>query len=377
VLSIPREATFGEGFLRGLSETLLNSITQAPAAPGRLTAAAVEGIGALVGQDFSDIANKFKLQVDLPTATDIFAAEQTIAEVPGAVLRGESVDLTDRFGRAQVEQELQSELIRGQSPVGTFVGETAGDALTVATGRAPFAVAMGRRPPVTKATPTAQPRITIPQIGKNVVNSAPVRRLMRGLGRGAETTFEAALLTALKSEDPVDIAAVSAGAGIGQLGGSLALQVLPKSKKGFAGLAVAAAGLIAALRLGQEFGPGQNNVFTAIDQSFEKLAISLAAGVVAFGAGAGRLRPRNADATVSILTDGLSTLPRGAVISIWDEVLREQRVGRSTVEDGLATLAADPGSLTGKQQREVQRALTDPNVSLSETFEKLGIGQAE
>lgn len=393
LLSFGDEATFGDGFLTGLSEGLINNALNAPAAPGRLVSAAVSGVGQLIGVDLNDLAKRFEAtplssvspmfgfsqipQEALPQPTDVLAAGEAGLEGLGNLLSGQAPDFQNNFALAQVQQEIESQRVRDQAPGGTLTGEVAADALTIAGVRSPAAILQGRRAPLLKKADQirqAPAKITLPVIGEKVKNSAPVKALLRGLGRGAEAGLEGAFLASLQSNDPVDIASVSAGAALGQIGGSTVLPFLPSSKKGFAGLAIAAAGLTAAFRLGQEYSPGENNVFTAIDQSFEKLAIGLLAGTGAYLAGAGRIRPRNSSAVVSIMADGLNAIPRGAVISIWDEVLREQKAGRSFIENGFAALAADPGGFTDKEQREIRRAITDPKVSLSETFEKLGIG---
>lgn len=387
-----QEATFGEGFLRGLSETLVNNVINAPVAPGRLVGAAIEGIGSLTGNDLSELAKRFQTTPVipvmapgippelLPTATDVFAAGDTAATALQAGVRGQPLDLAERFRAAQVAQGFQSDQVRQQAPTGSFLGDLAGDAITIAGARVPAAVGLGQRAPLAaKAAQVAQSqaRVTLPRIAKNVATSAPVKGFLRALGYSGEAALEGAFLASLKSDDPIDIAAVAAGSGLGQLGGSAALPLLPSSKKGFAGLALAAIGLTTAFRLGQEYSPGQNNIFTALDQSFEKLAIGIMAGVTAHVAGAGRARTRNASAVVSILSDGLRSLPRGAVISLWDEFLREQEAGRTILESGLAAIASDPGGFTQKQQSQIQRALKDPKMSLAETFEKLGIGTRE
>jgi len=371
----PRQATLGDGLLRFVSEKLLNGITNSPKIPGLLTAAAIEGVGGLVGEDLSEFADQFVLDADLPSATDVFAAEKTLLDLPGAVMRGEAPEIADRFGANQVQQQLESERIHRQAPIGSMLGGLLGDMITIGTGRAPFVVAAGKRPAlVEKITKGPKPQVTLPTIAKNVANSAPVKRVLRGLGRAGETTLEAAVLTALQSDDPTDVLAVSAGSGLAQLGGSAALQFFPKSKKGLGGLLIAAGGMTSVFRLAQEFGPGEPDVFKALDTSMDKLAISLFAGVMAGLGGLNRTNPRNMDALTSLMFDGFTTMRRSAVISMFKEIRLEQSEGRNTIEAGFAEALSNPEDLTRADIRSIERAITDPDVSLSKTFQRLGIG---
>lgn len=285
-----------------------------------------------------------------PTVTDITSGFKALpALVPG----GES--FSDAFDREKSSTQQALALEAEERPYATGAGVIGGDILSLAAGRQPFAKGLvensSKLPDVTnrvtrdaleaiaRAQPDLVPRIAeiigssrlsapgTERLFRRVLDSGPMRSVLRGLGKGAEASLEGAVMAAVKENDPI----VNAGlAGGSQLALSMTGTVLgvPKSLKD---LAIKAGGLFALFRVGQEFMPGENNTYTATDSAFNKMAMALTLGVSSQVLG-GRFRGsdvagRRFAEDLPRISDAINSIPRGALNSLLNQVQREQENG--------------------------------------------------
>lgn len=259
----------------------------------------------------------------------------------------------------------ESQQMGEEHPIATSVGGVAGDVATILTGRMPFAAGAGKSE---KALATWRRLDLDPGFRRTwdrFLKSDSMKSLFRGTGRAAETGIEAATLSVLKEGDPLEAAAYGAGA---QMAGSGALSLLssflPSGKVmrelpvawKLAGGAAAASTLYATL---SKLTPvGQGNIFDAIeatDAGYTKVAAALALGVTATAAGTGRIR----SADLPKIGDAITSIPRGALISLLTDLANEEKADGSNIKRTIEHMAADPTIFNDTQQKRLSAALDE------------------
>lgn len=285
----------------------------------------------------------------------------------------------------QFQQSMQHQQQAQQQQPGAFaVGETLGDIGTLVSGRLPFARSVtragGRAPRISNERAAAtietiakeQPqlarqaaelvgsaRLATPgatRLWKRLIESDAVSSLGRGLGKSFEAGLEGAVLAALQENDPAEVAGMAAGgqALASMLGTTLGI---PTSMKG---LVTRAVGYTVLLRFAQEFGPGENNLFTASDTVFDKLKWGLIVGTasqVAGGRFRGAPRGRMFAEDLPRVADTINAIPRGALISLANRVQGERDSGETTTIETLEILQNNPESLGRDFARRLDRAM--------------------
>lgn len=286
--------------------------------------------------------------------------EQALAGVKALMPGGEG-SIPEQY-RAQLDQGQQ---LRAAHPVASSVGDVAGDAATLATGRLPFARKIGEMEKAVAGLRRANLPPGVLNKADEIFKSDAMKALYRGAGRAAETGLEAAALSSLKGGDPLEAAAFGAGL---QAGGSGILAVTRYGLKGGPtdiGMKLGAAALAAGslLQVSKELSPmGQGNIFDVVqsmDEGFSKVAIGLVTGVATAAAGMGRVRGEN----LPKIADALTALPRGGVLSIVTDMLKEEEAGGDTLRRTVAHLATNPEAFNATQQRRLTAALADGDFS--------------
>ncbi len=202
------------------------------------------------------------------------------------------------------------------------------------------------------------------QLAKDIFQSDRVRSLKRAAGKAAETGIEGATLAILNEGDPVEVAGWTAG---GQLVGSLGLEAFPPTRRGLFNFAATTGALAVLLRYGQEFSPGQNNFWTALDQSFEKMKYGMIAGLAGSVMGAGRVGTaqdassfaRSLQRNAPAVADSITAIPRGMVVSMTNELLKD---GDEKKVTALEKMAQNPEAFDEAVRNRVNRAIKNGNL---------------
>lgn len=291
--------------------------------------------------------------IPLPSGEQMVAGFQTATELPGALLRGESLQLGDRFDSALADQRRSAQ----ERPGATMVGGLLGEGATLATGRAPFARGIAQLESRVAGQRVLDSVEGMAPTGKRTLarawDSKAFQKLRRAAGRATETGVEGAALAAIQDGDALETGAWAAGA---QLGGSAAVgagQGLVSGGLKGAGLKIGTmAFAVGSLwQLGKSAAPGGNDFFMeSLETGFDKTMLGLAGGATVGVLGAGRGRSGKFAEEWPKFVDSLSAVPRGATLS----AIRDLSSGDNS-EAAAATmdrLRADPnffGEKTGKR----------------------------
>lgn len=269
-----------------------------------------------------------------------------------------AIDVVTGEAGSMEESRRAREALAEQSPTATFLGQLFGDAATIFTGRAPFQKAIRRAPgraPARNFPPGLRKQID------HLVRSKVSKGVGRGLKRAAEAGLEGASLAVLSEGDPQKVAAFAAG---GQMANSMALTLVKHPLKGLAPAALAATAVI---QLTKETIPGGKDfILESGEKAFREVRNILALGLIAGLTGGGRLSNTALSKNLPKITDAITSLPRGAVISLINDLTRDDDA-RKVVE----TFSRNPNAFGPKATRKLKRAIMNEKVSLSDTVSQL------
>jgi len=332
-------------------------------------------INAVTGKNPQEVGMRAFLSNEriLPEVTpeQAFAGIRTIGHRLGQVVTGGyDVPLSETHkGHVELENQITAKAA-DEAPVGTYVGDMVADGVTLF---------MGRLPGTLKANPqmadvaenAVKAQTTVPGAIKSVLTSGPMKKLARGTGRAVETSLEAATLTFLNDPEikPQEAASVAAGAAAGQAIGSAGLTALSTFAKHPAKFTAGVIVMITTARQLQEFGPGQNSVYEAADEVFQNVQYGMILGAAGGIVGAGRIKPENASKAVRAITDGVTSIPRGAAISLLREAVTNDEDGM--IEDVMGKVMQSPDSFTPAQIKRLERAVRSENVSIRSEIDKM------
>lgn len=351
----------------------------------------VQGGGRLQDFPVERPDNRTRDILPLPDSNDVFSIADILGQAAGAVGTGDipiggfadglpATGIAPQ-GRSSIstleEAKLrQSELTRlgeEQNPTAHTVGEISGDAATLLTGRFGGANAIRSARDVRvaqRAVETARRSESLPFGVKRYVTGVFENLDSNGvkaiLSRAGEAGFEGAVLSILQDGDPIEVGAYSAG---GQLAGSTVLSLMPTSAKNTVKFGAAIAGVTALARFGQEFSPGENNIFTATDVAFEKAKVALLLGIASGAAGAGRIRSGGFADNFPVLAESITQIPRGATISLINRMVSEKEDGGNTTETILNKLSTDPDYFGENIRNRLDRAIR--NNTIGEELDRL------
>ena len=271
-----------------------------------------------------------------------------------------------------VEQQRQiSAEAQDQHPAATTAGELAGSAATLLTGRTPLVNGLRDARVAHQARVNS---ISSPGVKKYVADIIDKFRfgdqmkaktlpqlLTRGTGRGLETGLEGASLALIEGNDPIEVGAYSAG---GQIAGSAMLSLMPSSlgPKGLSKFGLKMLGLTALFRAGQEYGPGENSIYAATDDAFNKATTALTLGALTALSGGGRLRSGPLANNVPFVAEAFTQIPRGMFVAYVGQVTREAEEGINTTQAVFEKLASDPEYFNPVIRNRLERAITNDNL---------------
>lgn len=291
--------------------------------------------------------------IPTPSGEQIVAGAETAAQIPGAALRGDEINLSRMFGRNLADADA----LARENPTAARIGGILGDGATLAAGRIPLArIATAR--PAANTLPVVFREPGVRRLLDRAVNSRASASFLRGVKRAGETGVEAAVLAALDGADPVQTGIYGATA---QAAGSTALTFGNfVKKKPLASLAFAALTTAASLQVLKSASPGgADSVIDSIEGGFDKTVALAALAALAGAAGTGRARGTAISEDLPRAIEGGTALLRGSMISILKTAADEEARGVSTTSQTLQHLAASPGRFTEQQIKALERGFRD------------------
>lgn len=306
----------------------------------RLEQAIRARLGFAPARDLEAIPN---VTIPRPSGSQIVAGAETAAQLPGAILDDQPLNIAQRFQ----EQQAQDLEAAQAHPVATALGGVAADAATIAGGRIP---ARGFfRSAFPKVRP---PRVTrTPRPGFKAALDASATKLANTLGKGAlkagEAGLEGATLALLDKGDPLQTAAFAAGA---QAAGSLILAGTERFRK--RPLSSTFWALLLGHQLFKAIGPGERNLFESSDQAINEIIAGYGLGVLARVAGMKRI-PRTGFAAnfPEAVTDSITAIPRGMLTSLWEDLAKDENKNLQPVLERYAA-----GGFNDNQRARIERA---------------------
>lgn len=279
-----------------------------------------------------------------PTGQQIIAGAETAIESAAPLLGGKPVDLSASFGRNLADAEA----LAAEHPLATQIGEFAGDAATLATGRVPIRSALRKRAPKPDDADLKK------AIDDQVVDFG--KSIGKGIGRAAETGLEGATLALLSEGDPAEMAMYAAG---GQAAGSAMLSSFSAARK-HPGKAFVS--LWMGSQVWKALGPGQRDVFEASDNALNGLIGAYALGIGAGAIGASRV-PIGAFRRnfVDSMAEAVNSGARGGSLSVLKEFIAESERGEDTLQRVVETYTS--GGFNENQRKRIERAFNNGNLS--------------
>lgn len=288
---------------------------------------------------------------------DVLAAGQTAAQLPGAVATGQPLNIVDRFGAAQTEQQATSANFAEQAPVGTAVGGAAGDIATILTGRLPVR-ALGKGAELAQIAPkVAQVAPTV--LGKALQGFA--RTMGKSAGRALETGAEGAFLASLQN---ADIAQVAAGGAAAQMVGDVGLATFRKFSQPKTLLTALALGTVGSLGLQQLTPGGLNRVLPTFEARTKEAVIAFLLSGSATALVGGRVPKNFAGPAFAELVD---VTRRGSLLSMLTSLSRDPARTAPVVQK----FTEDPDYFGPKAKRLLTRAINSEKIDVRNTVDHL------
>lgn len=364
---------FGQAVAQGGAEGLVQNLLGVPEFLARGARGGANVIRAATGNE--PIAIPPGGLLGLPTGRETLAGvESGIGGLLGTGERGFG-DFGPRFEEAVARREQTAQ----QRPIATGIGGVGADVATLASGRAPLVRGPGGffDKPVASAVDDLSAFLTtskptgVKAFAKPFVDSDFFKAATRGLGRAAETGVEGATLALLQQGDPLDTAALAAGAQVGaSIGLSIARESVdfpfeavglkaPKGVKGKLGGLIATAALTGGMvQLFKSLTPGgRDRILESDETGYQKVAATLLLGMV--GGLLGK-RPKAGGflAAFPKFADTAATIPRAAMLSVLEDLVADQ----SGIGDkALSAIMQNPGAFTEKQTDILMKGIRNGN----------------
>ncbi len=273
----------------------------------------------------------------------------------------------EELAKLNAEEAAQQE----KHPFATGAGDFVGNVMGIMLGRIPFLSRIEKAESFLAGKKFADairnPGIfgELGNVVKKIVDSKAMRSLMRGTGRAGEAGLEAAALEAINGDDPLRAAAYVAG---GQALGSAMINISkgivdvrkPLSTGGkLALMAGAYFGILQTMKAGT---PIDDDPIDTVIESFQHVALLIAAGGVATALGAGRIRRSEAEA-LPRLAEFVSTLPRATMISLATNYINASPDEQQTIDATLQQLQQDPGFFGPEISDKLLKAFESGNLT--------------
>lgn len=377
------ETTATEAGARGFASKLLNNSFQMPNyIAGIVNRPSVQKLGDVLGQtagairtgDFTQFRSPqapmeaFNAQPfqNLPTADDVYALAQRGGEAAAALTNGGG-QFTPMDTALNQQQNLSRQM-QSEHPIASASGSALGTAAMLTGGRAPSITAArnmrlapnGKIPNARALVPYQAPGIK--RLFTDILRSKPIQNLGGFAARVGETGLEGAAVGVMESGDPVEMALWGAGS---QAAGSTLLSVMPTTAKGALGFVGTVAGLTVLARFGQEFSPGENNFWDALDVPFNKAKYLLIGGILSGMSGMGRVNSRSIQDNLPVFAEALSQIPRGMYLSFINDYTKDD-----TVKTVMDQISVQPDYFGATAQRRIERTLNNGG-SLADEMQSL------
>lgn len=381
--------------LTGIPDVLANASVKAVNDVVRIPQAAGEHAAAFMSGNFDHfgttppLIDRPPLGQDfiMPNSNDVFAAAQVGGESLARLMSGSDMPVST-LSEAQNQQQAITDAGESQFPLAALGGDLAGGAASLATVRAPIAaqramtqleharsLEAARRLAARSSSGMANIPTLRASLNEAVKRSTFLKSLANRTGRAAEVGLEGATIGLLNGGDPLELAAYSAG---GQVAGSILLGGV-SAISGNGGLTskggrlmVAAGGIAALLQMVKSAAPGgEDSVIQSVESGFNKVLGGIALGTMAGIAGAGRVTNKFPVRALPEVADAITSLPRGATISVLNEVLKDP-----ASEKVINRLRVDPNYFGSAATQRLRQAIQSERVSLTATIEELSNNSA-
>lgn len=362
------EAGFGEAVARPAASSLIQNIMGLPdlalAAGSRmLTGAPIFGSETMPFQPA--LGEKI---LPLPSGEQVVAGAETAAQLPGAMFRGEAMDIPGRFQ----ERQERAVTVAEQRPGATMTGEVGGDIASILMGRGGIRGMMnrlsrGKEIPAIQALPPGGLKML-----DDLVQGVLKTHLPRGVARAAETGFESAMLAALDDGDPSQAAAMAAGS---QAGGSLILTLAKPFVSSKPRMFMSLAGATLAFQLAKNVIPGgADDLGESAESAIFKIIPTAILATLAAAAGFGRV-PGGSSVGKNLpkIADALTAIPRTAITSLIADFTEDEETGTDQTSRVMSRFIEDP-EFFGANAVAIQDAFL--NGQARETINTL-IGESE
>jgi hypothetical protein len=355
------EASFSDGILQGGAEGLLDNVMGIP----EFVARGGRGMNNLalnaMGYPMKPIPPEGLL--GMPTGREAAAGIDTAL---GNVGLGGLLDVSPNFD----ENMARRNQVQSDAPVGQMAGGLLGDAASIATGRMPImngrsggmfdqAINDNINRVVVGLNKDGR-SVGVQKFLKDISDSELFRNSARGFGRAGETGIEGLVLSAIQGGDPIEAAALAAGA---QLGGSFINSVIdhsfdigpevtdgtvgrPKTLFGKTVVLTGYASAMAAINYGmQQLTPEQNSMAMATESGYNKLLAMLLGGAT-LGIAGMRTKDDGVLNAFPKFADFVTSIPRTAVTSFIADLSKDDS---SLAQSTLDRIQQAPNAFTEAQ----------------------------
>lgn len=355
-LGIP-EVSFFQGADRAINRRMLDALLRAPEVLSEMLA-----VGLMPRRESGQRSDIMPFldehqPLRLPSAAEVVAAGDVAGQVPGAIARSEPLGLNERFNTALERQQEIDIRSQEEAPVGTAVGEVAGDVATILATRGLGRVMSGGSalPRASSTTPFVRPAQT--QLGSAIQTG--LRVTGQGLKRAAETGSEAAILAALNEADPTEAGAIAAGV---QAGGDLVAKPILK-KLGKVGIVNAMLGAWLVSVIAQEVTPGGYQI---VEETLKDRAKEFGYATILGGAIAGITGRTSQQFAGPAFAEITNVVRRSILTSNLADMEEDSRIAPI-----MAKFSEDPDFFGPKARRLIERAWNVEDASLLATVESL------
>lgn len=278
-------------------------------------------------------------------------------------------------GQRVMDEVQRRNQVQQDAPIGTAMGGVGADIATIAAGRRPFVRGPGGvlDAPINKgmnalSKATNAGKTGFGRFAKDIIDADTTRLIARGLGRSAETGIEGMALATLQDGDPVETAAMSAGAQMAASGGltianeffDWPMELLGQkgtkfgsSLKGKAvSLAFNAGAAGALIHFVKTVIPGGKDfILESEEAAYDKMAAGLVLGMASVVGK--RSLPDGAMKAFPKFADAINTIPRGAMISLIEDMESDEQ----TVSKTLGKMMGSPDAFSEKQANALNKGL--------------------
>jgi len=267
-------------------------------------------------------------------------------------------------GRTPKSVAMDREAIKEEFPWASFAGETGTDVLSLITGKTNFtrlarilegrsALKIARGEKVAEGGTTAVSKAAAAE--RRWWNKPYTTKVKRWAGRGAEAGVEGTVFGAIKSDDPIQVGAVTGGMqlGLGFVEGVAKHKVVPKSLRGgLFGFALQVGTMGAALQTMASLIPGEQKAEK--DYNARQAAIDKGIATFVLGATATFLGGRSRTGAHATLrpqfTEAITSIPRHTITSFVSRALERSPEEQKIIIEKAKALTSGEGAFSASKE---------------------------